>query len=93
MPIRSHLILPVTPVADQARPPIASHEDTPVVTEDSYTEQEELFCRVWSAVYGYRAELIATASAVYEKPGPRNASPTPTSRSTWTPAPGNWRAC
>ena len=48
------------PVAEQVRPAIAAHDDTPVITEDSYTEQEELLCRVWSAVYGYRAELIAT---------------------------------
>ena len=54
------------PVADQPRPPIAGHEDTPVVTEDSYTEQEELLCRVWSAVYGYRAELIATERRLRE---------------------------
>ena len=55
-----------TPVPGQARPPIAGHEDTPVVTEDSYTEQEELLCRVWSAVYGYRAELIATERRLRE---------------------------
>jgi hypothetical protein len=54
------------PVADQARPAIAAHEDTPVVTDDSYTEQEELLCRVWSAVYGYRAELIATERRLRE---------------------------
>ena len=36
------------------------------MTEDSYTEQEELLCRVWSAVYGYRAELIATERRLRE---------------------------
>jgi hypothetical protein len=54
------------PVAEHGRPTIAAHEDTPVVTEDSYTEQEELLCRVWSAVYGYRAELIATERRLRE---------------------------
>jgi hypothetical protein len=42
------------------RPEIAAHEDTPVLANDSYTEQEELLCRLWSAVYGFRAEIIAT---------------------------------
>ena len=36
------------------------------MTEDSYTEQEELLCRVWSAVCGYRAELIATERRLRE---------------------------
>jgi len=54
------------PVAEQVRPAIAAHDDTPVITEDSYTEQEELLCRVWSAVYGYRAELIATERRLRE---------------------------
>lgn len=48
------------PVTDSSRPKIAPHEDTPVLTDDSFTEEEELLCRVWSAVYGFRAELIAT---------------------------------
>jgi hypothetical protein len=48
-----------TPARDSARPPIAAHEDTPVLTDESYTEEEELLCKVWSAVYGYRAEIIA----------------------------------
>lgn len=48
-----------TPTTATSRPEIAAHEDTPVLTDDAYTEQEELLCRVWSAVYGYRAEIIA----------------------------------
>src|SRR5262249_21366348 len=47
------------PASSKARPEIAAHEDTPVITEDSFTEREELLCRVWSAVYGYRSEVIA----------------------------------
>lgn len=47
------------PASPKARPEIAAHEDTPVITEDTFTEQEELLCKVWSAVYGYRAEVIA----------------------------------
>lgn len=47
-----------TPTTDRTRPPLAAHEDTPVLADDSYSEEEELLCRVWSAVYGYRAELV-----------------------------------
>lgn len=47
------------PASPKARPEIAAHEDTPVLTDDTFTEQEELLCKVWSAVYGYRAEVIA----------------------------------
>lgn len=47
------------PASPKARPEIAAHEDTPVLTDDSFTEQEELLCKVWSAVYGYRSEVIA----------------------------------
>ncbi len=49
-----------TPPSAHGRPEIAAHEDTPVLGDDSYTEQEELLCRLWSAVYGFRAEIIAT---------------------------------
>lgn len=48
-----------TPTTATSRPEIAAHEDTPVLTDNAYTEQEELLCRMWSAVYGYRAEIIA----------------------------------
>lgn len=47
------------PASPKGRPEIGAHEDTPVITDDSFTEQEELLCKVWSAVYGYRAEVIA----------------------------------
>lgn len=76
------------PVAESPLPTTAAHEDTPVLTENSYTEQEELLCRVWSAVYGYRAELIATGVAS-ERPGTRSASLMSTSRSTSIPVPGS----
>lgn len=49
-----------TPTTDRTRPPLAAHEDTPILTDDSHTAHEELLCRLWSAVYGYRAELTAT---------------------------------
>lgn len=55
-----------TPATAQTRPPLAAHEDTPVITEDSFTEQEELLCRVWSAVYGYRGELVAVQRRLIE---------------------------
>lgn len=48
-----------TPPSSLGRPEIAAHEDTPVLTDQSFTEKEELVCRIWSAVYGYRGELIA----------------------------------
>jgi hypothetical protein len=48
-----------TPASDSARPPIAAHEDTPLLSDESFTKEEELLCKVWSAVYGYRAEVIA----------------------------------
>jgi hypothetical protein len=48
-----------TPTTDRTRPPLAAHEDTPALVDASYTEEEELLCRVWSAVYGYRAEIVA----------------------------------
>jgi len=54
------------PATDSARSPIAAHEDTPVVTNESFTEEEELLCRVWSAVYGYRAEVIAVQRRLIE---------------------------
>lgn len=49
-----------TPPSAEGRPEIAAHDDTPVLTNESFTEQEELLCRVWAGVYGFRAELIAT---------------------------------
>jgi hypothetical protein len=55
-----------TPASDSARPPIATHEDTPVLTDESYTEEEELLCKVWSAVYGYRAEVVAIQRRLIE---------------------------
>lgn len=59
------------PIAESGRPVLAAHEDTPVLTGESTTEQEELLCRVWSAVYGYRAELIATQLRIDDgKPDP-----------------------
>lgn len=58
------------PVSESARPKIAAHEDTPVLTNDSFTEEEELLCRIWSAVYGYRAELIATQRRLPEDEPP-----------------------
>jgi hypothetical protein len=57
------------PVTDSSRPKIAPHEDTPVLTDDSFTEEEELLCRVWSAVYGFRAELIATQRRMTDTDG------------------------
>jgi hypothetical protein len=54
------------PAAGSARPPLAAHEDTPVLTDESFTEQEELLCRVWSAVYGYRSEVIAIQRRLIE---------------------------
>ena len=35
--------------------------DTPMLTEQHLTHQEELISRIWQHVYGLRAELIATA--------------------------------
>jgi len=61
------------PVTDSSRPKIAPHEDTPVLTDESFTEEEELLCRVWSAVYGFRAELIATQRRMTD----RDDSPDP----------------
>jgi hypothetical protein len=55
-----------TPASDSARPPIAAHEDTPILTDESFTEEEELLCTVWSAVYGYRAEVIAIQRRLIE---------------------------
>ncbi len=48
-----------TPRTEGRRPEIATHEDTPVLTDNSFTEREEALSRIWSAVYGYRAEIIA----------------------------------
>ncbi len=48
-----------TPRTEGRRPEIAAHEDTPVLTDNSFTEREEALSRIWSAVYGYRAEIIA----------------------------------
>ncbi len=58
------------PVAGSARPKIAPHEGTPVLTDDSFTDEEELLCRVWSSVYGYRAELIATQRRMRDEEPP-----------------------
>jgi hypothetical protein len=55
-----------TPPSSQGRPQVAAHADTPVLTGQSYTEQEELLSRVWSAVYGYRAEVIAIQRRLQE---------------------------
>jgi hypothetical protein len=55
-----------TPASDSARPPIAAHEDTPILPDESFTEEEELLCTVWSAVYGYRAEVIAIQRRLIE---------------------------
>ncbi len=41
------------------RPEMAAHEDTPVLTDGLFTEREEVLSRIWLAVYGYRAEIIA----------------------------------
>ncbi len=54
------------PAADSARPKLAAHEDTPALTDESFTEEEELLCRVWSAVYGYRSEIIAIQRRLIE---------------------------
>ena len=35
--------------------------DTPMLTEEHLTHQEELISRIWQHVYGLRAELIASA--------------------------------
>lgn len=51
--------LSYTPVSDGGRPPVGADETAPVLTEDSLTEREELMCRVWSDVYGYRGTVIA----------------------------------
>ena len=56
------------PAVEGRRPPIAAHEDAPVISDGSYTEQEEMLCRVWEAVYGYRAEIIAVQRRVSEDP-------------------------
>jgi hypothetical protein len=56
-----------TPKSAKARPAIGSHEDTPApLSDESLTEQEELLCRVWSAVYGYRAEMVAVQRRLNE---------------------------
>ena len=55
-----------TPPSSQGRPPIAAHDDTPILTDQSFTEQEELLCKVWSAVYGYRAEVVAIQRLLLE---------------------------
>lgn len=47
-----------TPRVDKLRPEIAGHEDAPVLGDGSYTKREEDLSRLWSAVYGYRAEII-----------------------------------
>lgn len=48
-----------TPKSAKTRPEIGVTADMPMITTESVTEQEELSSRVWSAVYGFRAEIIA----------------------------------
>jgi hypothetical protein len=55
------------PASDRGRPEIAVNEDTPILTDDSFTAQEELLCRLWSAVYGFRSELIATQRRIHDE--------------------------
>ncbi len=48
------------PVSKHGRPEPGAPEDLPIITDDSFTEKEELLSRLWGSVYGFRAELIAT---------------------------------
>jgi hypothetical protein len=48
-----------TPRTKHAPPPVAESGDTPVLGPGDYNEQEELVSRIWSEVYGLRAEIIA----------------------------------
>jgi len=48
-----------TPKSAKTRPEIGVTADMPMITTESVTEQQELSSRVWGAVYGFRAEIIA----------------------------------
>jgi hypothetical protein len=48
-----------TPKSAKTRPEIGVTADMPTITTESVTEQQEMSSRVWSAVYGFRAEIIA----------------------------------
>lgn len=55
------------PASDRGRPELAAHEDTPILTDDSLTAREELLSRLWSAVYGFRSELIAMQRRIHDE--------------------------
>lgn len=60
------------PVSKSGRPELGTPEDLPIITDESFSEKEELISRIWSSVYGFRAELIATKNNM---PGEDKESP------------------
>ena len=50
--------LKYSPRTRYAPPPIEASGDTPTIGPGDYNEQEELVSRIWSEVYGLRAEIL-----------------------------------